>query len=247
MNEHEFRKVIHQNYREHFGHFHALHRFAENAMVNYRGFTANAYVASLQLIFPRAFKSFDSVRRLCEVALCEDAAVILRSLLNLLAVTRWISLDPEKRASRYFAWYWIQMHRDMERYKGIVPPYWITTIQERYAAVKPQFEYKDAKGRTSLAEHWYQPEARNIRDLFAKTELEQQYVEGYRLLSGVEHSDATAYFAMLATMEKKGRRASSRNTERCVCPPLLAECLPVLRRYFSDLQQCHPASGQQQT
>jgi hypothetical protein len=33
------------------------------------------------------------------VALCEDAAVILRCLLNLLVVTRWIALRPDGPAS----------------------------------------------------------------------------------------------------------------------------------------------------
>ncbi len=171
LTENEFRKMIYERYRNHFDHIRLLHQFAEDSICNYRGFAATAYVASLQLIFPRAFKSFDSVRRLCEVASCEDAAVVLRSLLNLLAVTRWISLDPEKRASRYLAWYWIQMHLDAEGLKDKVPSSWITTIGERYDAVKAQFEYKDAKGRTRMAKHWHEPEATNIRDLFVQVGL----------------------------------------------------------------------------
>ncbi len=204
MNEHEFRQSIYQKYQKHFDHLYRLHQFAEEAMCNYKDLAATAYETSLWLIFARAFKSFDSIRRLCEVVLCEDAAVVLRSLLNLLVVTRWISLDPQKRASKYLAWYWIEMHSDAEQFKDRIPPEWMPIIQNHYEDAKRQFEYKDAKGRHRLAEKWYEPDAYTIRDLFAQVDLEKQYEEGYKPLSGVEHSDATAYFAMIAPMQKDG-------------------------------------------
>lgn len=203
MNEDQFKQIIYEKYRAHFDHFYALLALAEESMRAYRGFTGDHYQAALVLIFPRAFKSFDSVRRLCEVASCEDAAVVLRSLLNLLVVTRWISLDPRARAKKYFAWYWVQMHRDAERSKDMFPPAWIAEIEERYRAIKPQFEYKDRKGNVRMAKHWYEPEALSIRDLFEEVGLEKQYEEGYRPLSGIEHSDAVAFFAMIGAAEKK--------------------------------------------
>src|SRR5579863_2543848 len=113
--EQQFKAMIYATYRGHFDHFLRLHQLAETSLLAYKGFNKDHYHGALVLIFPRAYKSFDSIRRLCEVALCEDAAVILRSLLNLLAVTRWISLKPDARARRYFAWYWVEMHRETQR------------------------------------------------------------------------------------------------------------------------------------
>jgi hypothetical protein len=86
--ENDFKRKIYEKYKGHFDHFYHLHQLAEWALVEYGALTKNAYQVTVQLILPRALKSFDSIRRLCEIASCEDAAVILRSLLNLLAVTR---------------------------------------------------------------------------------------------------------------------------------------------------------------
>lgn len=202
ITEEEFRQGIVEKHREHFDHIYGLHQFAEEAIRKYRGLSKTAYHASLSLIFPKAFKSFDAIRRLCEIASCEDAAVILRSLLNLLAVTRWISLSPHERAGRYLAWYWIAMYSDANQFKNRFPAQWIPVIRTHYDRAKSQFEYKDAKGKVRMAEKWYEPDARTIRDLFVQVGLEKHYEEAYRPLSGVEHSDCTAYFAMVAEAER---------------------------------------------
>ena len=204
MTEEEFRKSICEKYADHFKHFYTLFKFAEEAAVNYRNFTTTSQEASVTLIFGRALKSFDSIRRLCEVALCEDAAVVLRSLLNLLAVTRWISLDPELRSDKYLWWYWVQMHLDAEQWGASLPPSWVQSIERHYETVRQRFEYKDSKGRIRMPDCWYQPEANTIRDIFVQTDLEKQYEESYRPLSGIEHSDSSAFFAMVALMERAG-------------------------------------------
>jgi hypothetical protein len=201
--ENGFRQNIYDGHKEHFDHLYRLHQLAQDSLRTYRGFTSNHYQAALVLIFPKAYKSFDSVRRLCEVASCEDAAIVLRSLLNLLAVTRWITLDPLPRAMRYFAWYWVDMQHQYELHKDFFPPAWVKDVQQHYDSIKHLFEYKDKKGRTRMAKQWYEPQANTILDLFKQVDLEKQYVEGYRPLSGIEHSDATAYFAMIAMAEKQ--------------------------------------------
>src|SRR5216683_818537 len=121
MDENQFKQMIYKKHREHFDHFYQLHQLAEHSLRKYKGFTGDHYQASLVLIFPSAYKSFGSIRRLCEVASCEDAAVILRCLLNLTAVTRWISLKPQPRARKYLAWYWVEMNREVEQYRGVIP------------------------------------------------------------------------------------------------------------------------------
>jgi hypothetical protein len=203
MDENQFREMTVAKHREHFDNFYRLHQLAQDSLGKYKGFTGKHYQAALHLIFPRAYKSFDSIRRLCEVASCEDAAVILRCLLNLMVVTRWISLKPQVRARKYLAWYWVEMNREAKQSQGVIPPAWVADVQKHYQGVKPLFERKDKKGRTKTAKQWYEPEAHSILDLFKEVGLEKQYEEGYRPLSGVEHSDALAYFAMVAQSERK--------------------------------------------
>ena len=203
LDEKQFTEMIRGRYREHFDHCYRLHQIAADSLRRYKGFTGDPYQAALVLIYPRAYKSFDSVRRLCEVASCEDAAVILRCLLNLMVVTRWISLEPQKRARRYLAWYWVAMHRQAEQFREAIRPAWVADIQNHFNAVRSQFEYKDGKGQTKFAKHWYEPEAHSIRDLFKEVGLEKDYEEGYRPLSANEHSDVMAFFAMVAEAENK--------------------------------------------
>src|SRR6266851_3359172 len=116
ISEDEFRQRVVSNYREDFEHVYRLLDFAQEALGSYRGAPPTAYHTCLTLILPKGYKSFDAIRRLCEVASCEDAAVILRSLLNLLAVTRWISLERDRRGRKYLAWYWIAMQSDAQNF-----------------------------------------------------------------------------------------------------------------------------------
>jgi len=201
LKEEQFREQIYANHREHWEHIHALHRLAENALISFRGPADTPYKECLVLIFARAFKSYDAIRRLCEVAACEDAAVILRSLLNLLVIVRWISLDEQKRARRYSHWYWIRMHAEASGMKDSVSAERLRFIQDRYDRVKSQFQYKDKKGAIRFFDNWYQPEANTIRDLFVQVGLEKHYEEAYRPLSDIEHSDPTAFLQMIISIE----------------------------------------------
>src|ERR1700686_2886659 len=161
MDEEQYKATIVEKYREHFNHYYRLHQFVQAALQNNKWLTRNHHDAALLYIRPRAFKSFDSVRRLCEVASCEDAAVILRSLLNLMAVTRWISMEPFVRARKYLHWYWVQMHTDLQTLGDAIPSGYAPYIEERYRRVKKQFEYTDGKGKKKQAKKWHQPEARS--------------------------------------------------------------------------------------
>jgi len=202
MHEEDFAQSIYAKHQAHFDHYHRLQMFSQECLTKYRGFTKDAYYAAVQLILPRAHKSFDAIRRLCLLASCEDAAVVLRCLLNLMAVTRWLSVDPQKRAGRFLAWYWVELHRLAEKDPTIFPPHWLPVIENKFAAVKSAFEHKDAKGKVKIVKHWYQPEANGLIDLFRQVDLEKHYDEAYRPLSGTEHSDVMAYFAMFANAKK---------------------------------------------
>jgi hypothetical protein len=80
----------------------------------------------------------------------------------------------------------------------------LSEIRTKYAAFKSLFEYTDAKGQSRIAKHWYVPDVNTIFDMFKEVDMEKHYEEGYKPLSGVEHSDAMAYFAMVAASEHSG-------------------------------------------
>jgi len=229
--ENEFKRKIYEKYKDHFDHFYLLHQLAEWALVEYGALTKDTYHATVQLILPRALKSFDSIRRLCEIASCEDAAVILRSLLNLLAVTRWISMDSEKRAKKYLAWYWVQMYRDAEFFNDVVPAEFIAEIERHYNQVKTKFEYKDRGGNIKMPKHWYQPEVNSIFDMFKEVGLEKQYEEGYKPLSGIEHSDCMSYFSMLREAERSNGRVQLAVQSDLFVPHYLRNAF----QYFADI------------
>jgi hypothetical protein len=67
------------------------------------------YHFALTLLYQKGLKSFWSVIRLCEARLADDAGILVRSLLNLLIVARWIRLgtDSDRRARWYLEWFWI--------------------------------------------------------------------------------------------------------------------------------------------
>jgi Family of unknown function (DUF5677) len=199
----QFAEWLYAKYKEHFDHYYKLHQFAQAALLAHRSFTKDSYHGALQLIAPRAFKSFDSVRRLCEVALCEDAAVVARCLLNLMAVTRWISLDKEKRAKKFMGWYWVELHDRVEKDPQKFSPLASAEIQKRFETEKSQFEFVNKKGKADFARQWYQPEVHSIYDLFKEVDLGPVYEGAYRELSGTEHSDVMAFYSMFAEAEVK--------------------------------------------
>lgn len=202
ITEEQFRKALYEKFSEHFRHVYELHKVAEEAIGAFHALVSSPYEATLSLIFGRAYKAFDSIRRLCEVTSTEDAGVLLRSLLNLMAVTRWISLEPRKYAKRYFDWYWVSLKRDSEKFPGKFPQSWIPEVEKHFQKVKKDFEYLTAKNKLKMAEQWYQPDANNIRELFEQVDLKNHYEEAYGPLSSIEHSDINAFFAMYRQIEK---------------------------------------------
>ena len=199
MDEEQYKTMIVEKYQGDFHHCYRLHQFVQAALQNNKWFTKNHHDAALLYIRPRSFKAYDSVRRLCEVAACEDAAVVLRSLVNLRAVARWISLiDPEKRSKKYLAWYWIERHERATESPAKFSAADIANIQARFDVEKTQFEFINKKGKPAFAKTWYQPEAMTIFDLFQQAGIEDVYERAYRPLSATEHSDVMAYLPMFA-------------------------------------------------
>jgi hypothetical protein len=201
MDEEQFKATIIQKYQGHFDHYYRLHQLAQVSLVNYRALTKTYYETALQYICPRAFKSFDSIRRLCEVALCEDAAVVLRCLMNLMAITRWISMEPEKRARKFLGWFFVELNGHVDEHPERFSAEAIASIRKRFESEKSQFEFVNRKGKPDFAREWYQPDVHSIYDMFKEVDLGQVYETDYRALSGTEHSDVMAYLAMFRNAE----------------------------------------------
>jgi len=123
------------------------------------------------------------------------------------------------------------MHRQAKQFQDCVPAAWVSDIEKHFEAVRSQFEYKDPKDKTKFARHWYEPEAHSIYDLFKEVGLEKQYEEGYKPLSGVEHSDAMAFFAMIAGAEKKGDERKLEIQSDLFVPHYLRNAF----QYFADI------------
>jgi hypothetical protein len=123
------------------------------------------------------------------------------------------------------------MHIDLQTFGNAIPSEYAPVIEERYRRVKKQFEYTDAKGKKKQATKWHQPEASNIHDLFVQTGLKQQYEEGYRPLSGIEHSDATAFFAMIRGARVSGGESRLNVQSDLFVPHYLRNAF----QYFGDI------------
>lgn len=229
MDENQFKEMTYAKHREHFDYFYRLHQLAQESLGKYRGFTGSHYQAALQLIFPRAYKSFDSIRRLCEVASCEDAAVILRCLLNLTVVTRWISVKPQSRARKYLAWYWVEMNREAEQSPSVIPTAWVADVHKHYQAVRHLFEHKDKQGRTRKAKQWYEPEAKSIFDLFKRGGPGKAVRRRVQTPLRCRTLGRSSLFRYGRRGRTKGKREKTRNSERSICASLSAKRLSILR------------------
>jgi len=140
-------------------------------------------------------------------------------------------MKPQERARKYLAWYWVEMYREAKQAMDPIPASWIADIDRHYAVIKSQFEYKDKKGQTRMAKQWYEPEAHSIFDLFKEVRLERQYEEGYKPLSGIEHSDPMAFFAMVGQGERKGNERKLEVQSDLFVPHYLRNAF----QYFADI------------
>jgi len=82
-----------------------------------------------------------------------------------------------------------------------------------------------------MPDHWYQPEVHTILGMFKEADLEKQYEEGYRPLSGVEHSDCMSYFAMLRDAERSDAKSKLAVQSDLFVPHYLRNAF----QYFADI------------
>jgi hypothetical protein len=143
----------------------------------------------------KAMKTFQAVERLCLLGYGEDAAVLLRSNVNLLVNLAYIvsDTDPNERAKEFVADSWIRYAKFMKGAFG----------KEVNPADSPlRLPHADLQ---VLSERWCKV---SIADR-AKKLPEHHYKTGYKFYSGIEHSDALALFGYIADWNEAGPRIES--------------------------------------
>jgi len=144
-------------------------------------------------ILGKAMKTYQAIERLCLLGFGEDAAVLLRSNVNLLVNLAYIVTDahPNERTREFVADAWIRHAKFM---KG--------AFSVEVDADKSPFPGEDLE---ALAERWWKV---NIAER-AKRLPEHHYKTGYKFYSAIEHSDAVAVFGYLSELNEAGTRVES--------------------------------------
>ncbi len=141
----------------------------------------------------KALKTYRAVERLCVLGFGEDAAVLLRSNVNLLANLAYIVTDetPDARAREFVADTWTRYVKFMKQAFG----------HEVDVADAPL----PAADIPALAKAWNKT---GIADR-AKRLPDHHYRIGYKFYSGIEHSDALALFGYIGDWNEVGPRIES--------------------------------------
>ena len=170
---------------------------------------SKSYGEVITAFFIQGLNLFRSATLLCKEGLGYEASLLIRSLLNLSFLATWTEQKKAERADRFLGWFWKQ-RMDYFKRIGQVPP---ATEQAAWDKMKHLFEYTDKRGKKGLEKNWYGNA--KISELAAslqeekpppdgyKSWAELHYVEAYKPLSDIEHSNPIASSAFLRRV--KGR------------------------------------------
>ena len=165
-----------------------LHRdvsmMLEGAVLTSR-FLADLVHRAVDMLFVQAFKAHQSVYELSALCLTEDAAAIVRRLLELAAQAVWIAKDSEvetcqRRAGMYLAFLWVKWPAER---RGLVP------AEERAAWERVTEQYG---GDFTADRKQWGPNFGQIFDAIEKSERDAggpvgEYRDTYSYLSNVAH------------------------------------------------------------
>lgn len=162
---------------------------------------SRSYGEVITAFFIQGLNLFRSATLLCKEGLGYEASLLIRSLLNLSFLTIWTEQEKDERAERFLGWFWKQ-RMDYLKSIGQSP-----TETELAAWDKVRHLFKDTDrnwyGNTSIRElsAWLKEE-KPPPDGY-RSWAEFHYVEAYKPLSDIEHSNPIASSAFLA--RAKGR------------------------------------------
>ena len=190
-----------RKYPEHFKRAKLLRSKSEDALVKGgQAPSGSAYAKAVALIFGKAYKSYVSAIYLGARGLTEDMGVVIRSLLNLYIIAKWIGTkDREARAMRYLEWFWVEMYQLLDLIP--VPQSSRDDIEQEHRRVRPLFEYVGKTRDRRMPDTWH---GSNIKQMASEVGLTQHYQIVYKPLSAYEHSSSLAYFGMLSDAGREG-------------------------------------------
>lgn len=151
---------------------------------------SNSYGEVITAFFVKALNSYRSATLLCKEGFGYEAGLLTRSLLNLSYLVTWTEQEKEERARRFLGWFWKQR---IDYLKSIRKT---PTAVEQAAWDKVRHLFNDTD------RNWYGNTS--IRGLAAslkeekpppdgyKSWAELHYVEAYKPLSDIEHSNPIA-------------------------------------------------------
>jgi hypothetical protein len=160
-------------------------------------------------LFIKGLNSFRSVTFLCKEGLGDEAGLLARSLLNLSFLVKGTQQEKEERANRFLGWF----RKQRIDYINSIEQTPTAKEQAEWDKVRHLFEYVDKKKKIRLVDNWHGNTI--IRELAASLKEDQpppkgyrswaelHYVEGYKVLSDIDHSNPIASSAFLA--RAKGR------------------------------------------
>jgi hypothetical protein len=144
-------------------------------------------------ILGKAMKTFQGVERLCLLGFGEDAAVLLRSNVNLLVNLAYIVTDADAK----------------ERMREFVADAWTRHAKFMKGAFNVEVDAANSplpgEDLEALAERWQKV---NIADR-AKRLPPHHYKTGYKFYSAIEHSDPVAVFGYVSDWDEAGLRVES--------------------------------------
>jgi hypothetical protein len=144
------------------------------------------------LLLAKACKTHQAITKLARSGFGEDAAILARSLLNLVINALWIYQDPKVRISAYLD-YDSVLRAKLGRKIIQNPSLLGSNFQKRLPEIKrtqPQLEAEEKKAK---AQHGYNRQgwsAKSIRDMAKDVDLINAYDTAYTLSSNLEHSNA---------------------------------------------------------
>lgn len=190
MSVKEFKANILDNNRPAFELWGRTHSLLEESIG--RGPTAESppFDRALYLFYIQAFKSHGSLYFLCVHGHGEDAATILRRLMEIAFQVRYLydnenMTERNKRAMQYLSYYWINIP---DVIKADIPPERKAELQAQYDAAKAHI----LNPRGKLFRNWWGD--KSIKDLATEVGLEDMYSQDYRLLSQMAHCTAQGIF-----------------------------------------------------
>ncbi len=188
------------------------------------------YEEVITAFFIKAVNSFRSIIVLCKEGQGDDAGLLLRSLLNLAFLVKWVEKEKNDRPKLLLGWYWREKIRNQEELKEAVPTSW----KEEWERSKGLFGTDE---EIRKRRNWYGNQT--IYQLAGEVKEEDEtppsgydsqaqfhYAEAYRPLSHIEHSNPLALGAFLE--RSKGHYLVS----YLVSDKLVAEDLLLAFEYF---------------